>query len=191
MTLKNLPNLIRLILISVFSIVALTLNSQPCETMSPEILEPIVEYVQEVTPGQTGSPLSTVAYDRVVYWVHGLSGSSSTLSLPAAVSQAGQTSGFLFDARELRSRKPEYDEHNLTVAKVDLHNEIESLGNAYDNDFNVTADRSRHFIIAHSQGGVISRAVAQLIQENLSGYNQEFGGICNFRFISPGSTDIR
>lgn len=121
---------------------------------------------------------------RIIYWVHGLSGSELSWK-PVGPSTENQTSGNItgYPARKIKSRFPEYSEQDMNSGINDLQSAMEVDNNSYSNSY---SDKEDNFIIAHSQGGLVSRGVDR--GEDLDPiWQREFGGLVTFGSAHQGA----
>jgi hypothetical protein len=97
--------------------------------------------------------------ERIVYWVHGLGGSSGAWAKAASASTNEEWDvEDIFWARELKSITPEYNEDgDLLIAADQLRGAINDV--AINQQALGDADPNDNFIIAHSQGGLVSSAL--------------------------------
>jgi pimeloyl-ACP methyl ester carboxylesterase len=136
--------------------------------------------IPPTTPGGPLDPIPFVPYepepnpvDRQVHWVHGLGGTSAAWQKPADATQT-QVAGFeiLYPARMVMSFRPTYNmQGDLPAAAADLAAMVNASGGLAD--AGITQPRSRTILIAHSLGGVVSRAAGDL-------GSPSFGGIATF-----------
>ncbi len=114
------------------------------ETRTPVFESPII------VTGDTSYTLLS-GRDRKVFWVHGLAGGSETWLRAADASQHNILSSF--PPRKIESITDiNYDESGyLREAGLSLNKIIKS-------SFNILDDTTQSFIIAHSQGGLVTRA---------------------------------
>jgi hypothetical protein len=117
--------------------------------------------------------------ERLVFWVHGLGGSQISWSRAAAASESGAPG---FPARRLKSISTDYSVFNnaIDIAARQLHNNfLFPIGIQFMIENGLT-NRNNNFIIAHSQGGIVSRQLDKLGVQEPSSYNRMFGGIVTF-----------
>lgn len=95
---------------------------------------------------------------RIVFWLHGLGGNGASWTSPAQASEDPTLNTQTFKARYIHSHVVDYNgftDGNLYTAANNIRAVIRSVasgaGESYD------SDRTRNFIIAHSQGGMVSR----------------------------------
>jgi len=118
--------------------------------------------------------------NRCVFFLHGLGGTAASWERAAeAVQDAGlNTTGF--SARYVRSVRLDYTNSTgttLNSAASDIRNQIET--NTLNTFPEFDPDRTRNFIIAHSQGGLVSRALMHkdFITEYVSPQTRGYGGL--------------
>ncbi|MBL0190180.1 MAG: hypothetical protein IPQ18_02195 [Saprospiraceae bacterium] len=117
---------------------------------------------------------------RLVIWMHGLAGDKdSWVRTSDAVFAGDGTPEF----KGWKVAKYDLTHNQISIRDAALNSEVE-LGTAV-NTFNVNnanspnIPRTDHFIIAHSQGGLIARRMDQLYQDDPI-KRREFGGIITF-----------
>jgi hypothetical protein len=119
--------------------------------------------------------------ERLVFWVHGLGGTQLSWSRAAAASESG-VPGTNFGARRLKSINTDYSVFNnaIDIAARQLHNNfLLPIGNQFMAENGLT-NRNNNFIIAHSQGGIVSRQLDKLGVQEPWNFNRMFGGIVTF-----------
>lgn len=107
--------------------------------------------------------------DRRVFWIHGLGGQGD---------DAGTTAISWFQASlwaeqefMINSARPDYNNISLEAAAVELKGDLESFPDASD----------RAIVIAHSQGGIVTRRVDQMYATGEYGFEpRSFGGVATF-----------
>jgi pimeloyl-ACP methyl ester carboxylesterase len=120
-----------------------------------ELLYDIIEVEGETEPEEEEQELV-----RVVYWVHGLGGNGTSWSKPALASEYPMYNVQGFHARYIDSYVVDYNDF-VDDGLSSAANYISSLirGNYLNENDGYNPDRSRNFIIAHSQGGLVSRSL--------------------------------
>lgn len=110
-----------------------------------------------------------IIYDRPVYFIHGLGGQGDDDgSIGISWSQASLWSE---ENYYINARRPDYADVSLDFAAAELKGDLELYG-----EFDPNA-----FIIAHSQGGIVSRRVDQMIATNELGFEpRTFYGLVTF-----------
>ncbi len=133
-----------------------------------------VEYSESITPVFYTPP--EVTWDngfdstqfRIVYFVHGLAGNSSSL---------GTMAESLASTHKIIPVTPNYSGNNLTEAAIDLNNSMHALSDNINIILN-QPNPSRNFTIAHSQGGIISRSLLAYYDSlNLPLEERLYGGL--------------
>ncbi len=158
---------------------AQTVAGQPCpELPTKAVMEgetiKLEPHSPTLGPNPVDPPIFSGTLDRIVYWVHGLGGGPSAWAKPADVTAAGGTVGY--PARKVRSFRPSYSEGSTVAAGgATLLMAIGGINGPLQESETVQA-ASQSFIIAHSQGGLVSRSAGDL---NL-GNPTLFGGIVTF-----------
>jgi pimeloyl-ACP methyl ester carboxylesterase len=132
----------------------------------------------EVDPSTTieNDPLSSNSLlligDRLVFWVHGLGG--NVFSWDRAAEYVGDE----YKVTSL-SNTLDYSTNSLSGAGQVMQNTIDELAEDYGN-INEIEDPDINFIIAHSQGGLVSRAAYKRYSDLSVIEQRSFGGIVTF-----------
>lgn len=125
---------------------------------------------------------------RIIHWVHGLAGNTDSWAEVAGVTEIGGAvvtppSGDPYDypARKVQSELHTYNDVGIEAGITTLRSSINQIdadpGHTYDRDF----------IIAHSQGGIVSRGLdAYLTTDPLAG-QRKFQGIATFSTPHAGA----
>ncbi|MBL7825048.1 MAG: hypothetical protein JNJ57_00340 [Saprospiraceae bacterium] len=119
--------------------------------------------------------------DRLVFWIHGLGGDQNSWAKVAQATQyqaPGQTVPG-YPARKITSLPLTYSQFSLSGAASTLHNMLISTGDPLCNAHNIT-DKTKNFIVAHSQGGIVSRATDKMYSDLGIEEDRRFGGIVTF-----------
>ncbi len=150
-----------------------------CE--NPNVIQKIATYPidknQElVSPTLLNPPTASMTPNyRLVFWVHGLGAQYSTSWAKAsAASELG--AGTSFPARKVHSYTMDYNETGIEAAGNELRNDMVPI--AYSPAYE-DLEPEKNFIIAHSQGGIVSREI-DLQYFNDGGLSQSIGGIVTF-----------
>jgi pimeloyl-ACP methyl ester carboxylesterase len=125
--------------------------------------------------------------ERLVFWVHGLGGDGSSWQKAAQATTLGNVSGF--GPTKIFSSQLSYSEFNsaISTASDKLDEEIIITGNALSAAKGIT-DKTKNFIIAHSQGGIVSRFMDKRYQDFPTALgNRNFGGIVTFGTSHQGA----
>ena len=148
-------------------------NSQYYSSVGGEVSDSL--FIPVDTTSRSGSRTQAIFGERIIYWVHGLGGSASSWQRAAAITEYGGSIGY--PARKVLCSRPTYSQNsNLMAAALDLDLQLSSLNSTPDWD---TVPRNQHFIIAHSQGGLVSRMLDTLYSDSIN-FRREFGGIVTF-----------
>jgi pimeloyl-ACP methyl ester carboxylesterase len=120
--------------------------------------------------------------DKVVYWVHGLSGNAGAWAKPANVTQALVSGVPDYPSRKVMSFRPTYSEDGDLLEGAEF---LQGLGvglTSFDGLMTpLQREDPRNFIIAHSQGGLVSRKLDQLYASGVvPASDQRFHGIVTF-----------
>ena len=98
--------------------------------------------------------------ERIVYWVHGLGGNVGSWAKAADASTYKEWNTGGFEARKLQSRTISYDENaSLLNAAGYMRSDIDAAVGGQNTE---NIDPNNNFIIAHSQGGLVSSALMYL-----------------------------
>lgn len=110
--------------------------------------------------------------NRIIFWVHGLGGDTGSWAVAADEVR---------DNHDVASLLPTYSEFSLDVAGGELHdNQLVPMGIPSMIANNVE-DPMTNYIIAHSQGGLVSRATDRFyIDKGYGDDDRMFGGIATF-----------
>lgn len=125
--------------------------------------------VSEVDPGpeiiDTWEP-PVMEGDRSVIWIHGLGGHGDLSASDESNSwiQASSTSDINY---QMESRRPDYSDVSLDAASTTLRTQLQ--------DYDLSTDA---FLIAHSQGGIVSRQFDKYIHD--LGWERTFNGVVTF-----------
>lgn len=126
--------------------------------------------------------------DRIVFWIHGLDGNISSWEKVAAATQdfVDLPDGIYYPPREILSKALELEnfENALESTASQAKTELTITTAAFDQDAEA---RENNIIIAHSQGGLVSRFIDKL--EHLDGY-RNFGGLVTFGTAHRGAQII-
>ena len=127
-------------------------------------------------PNPTVLPPFTPPIDdlRGIFWVHGFGGNDNSLHAVATVTDFGTTG---YPARKTVGNPSTYLTTNLVGAGNSLNSTIS--GHTQWLLDNGIIDPAYNFIIAHSQGGIVSRMADMLLDEN-PGTLRRFYGITTF-----------
>lgn len=126
---------------------------------------------------------------RIIWWMHGLGGNAGAWEDAGAAVQDNVAPGF--DARKIASRWMDYAlfQSSLSSAAVKIKSDMFFASPVQD-----TAARLRNMIIAHSQGGLVSRYLDMHYDEvantGLSLDMRRFGGIATFGSAHQGAQII-
>lgn len=140
----------------------------PAETYSPKYFGTTINETPQESPPTNPSGPPPTSENRGIYWVHGLGGGPVSWAEARTASQIGTTG---FPARKVFGTLPTYVQTSLGAAGLDLQELIKSTP--------LVPDPSLNFIIAHSQGGLVSRK-ADEIADNYPIEDKNFFGIVTF-----------
>ena len=120
--------------------------------------------------------------DRMVFWVHGLGGDGSSWQKAAEATQVGNApTGFL--TTKIVSAQLSYSEFNnaISTASDKLNQDVVTTWNGLKPQYSGITDKTKNFIIAHSQGGIVSRYMDKRYQDFPQVFgDRNFGGIVTF-----------
>lgn len=136
-------------------------------------------------------PTPEILDRRLVFFVHGLNGTKSAWE-HAANSTAYQAPGQEvpgYSPRKVKSLLMTYNQFSLSGAAQQLHAALVAQGDGFCNEYRIT-DKSINFIIAHSQGGIVSRATDQMYEVLGEESSRRFGGIVTFGTPHQGAQII-
>jgi pimeloyl-ACP methyl ester carboxylesterase len=118
---------------------------------------------------------------RIIYWLHGLGGDPTSwgraMEATAYQSPGQKIPGY--PARKAECLAPSYNQFSLNGAGYTLHQQLVTSGDAICSSKGIT-DKTRNFIIAHSQGGLVSRAADKYYADTGQEGQRRFGGIVTF-----------
>jgi pimeloyl-ACP methyl ester carboxylesterase len=153
----------------------------PISLEKVHLIPPILSFPPE---GETSPPQSNE--DRLVFWLHGLGGSPESWAKPADASQNNFIKIEGYPARKIRSIQPSYESQQnatLNLAANHLRGIMESATQTFEGNSELGDDytRENHFIIAHSQGGLVARWLDLIYTtQGISKENRPLGGIVTF-----------
>lgn len=120
----------------------------------------------------SGTPPLPVG-DRIVFWVHGLGGDVYSWD------RASENIGDVYKVTSL-SNPLDYSPYSLSGAGQILQNTIDGQSFTYSEDLGIEDPGNMNFIIAHSQGGLVSRAAYKRYDSLDFVDERTFGGIVTF-----------
>ncbi len=124
-------------------------------------------------------PVMTGKQDRIILWLHGLGGGTESWSRAVIATDQGATN---FPARKAYSLNPEYNENtNITYAAYDIK---QKLVNQSTINAQLPENRINNFIVAHSQGGQVSRELNHFCENDADKY---YGGMVTFTSSHHGA----
>ncbi len=128
--------------------------------------------------------IANAQVDRIVHWIHGLGGDGSSWQKAADASMYGSPG---FTRARIYSNQPEYTQFNnaISTAATKLHQDILVQGDVLSATYGVT-DKSKNFIIGHSQGGIVARYLDKRYDEQ-PWLGRRFGGIVTFGTSHQGA----
>jgi len=117
--------------------------------------------------------------DRRIFFIHGLGGNGDEEGTPA-ISWI-QASVWSEEVYMVNSARPDYNNISLEAAAAELKGDLETFEDADDDAF----------VIAHSQGGIVSRRVDQMYTTGELGFEpRSFGGLVTFGTPHQGAMII-
>ncbi len=117
--------------------------------------------------------------DRRVFWIHGLGGQGDD----AGTTAISWFQASLWSEQEfmVNSARPDYNNISLEAAAVELKGDLESFPDADDHAI----------VVAHSQGGIVTRRVDQMYTTGEYGFEpRTFGGVATFGTPHQGAMII-
>jgi pimeloyl-ACP methyl ester carboxylesterase len=118
---------------------------------------------------------------RLIFFPPGLGGNTTSWERAASATEyqaPGQTIPG-FPARKAKAIRSTYAQFSLSGAAQTFHHHLVSVGDPLCTAYGIT-DKSINFIVAHSQGGIVSRATDQMYDELGEPEQRRFGGIATF-----------
>ena len=128
--------------------------------------------------------------DRFIYFVHGIGGNQYCWNRAIVSTQSGVYSpngkDFSFASRKVQSKGLVYDQTNsFPEAAQSLYEAMMQI-----NITPINHDRTKDFVIAHSQGGLVVRTLDRKMHDPMSGLSRTFGGIVTFGTPHGGAAVI-
>lgn len=110
----------------------------------------------------TGSAIEPCTLKRLVFFIHGLGGSGTSWERAANAVMLPSAQGHDFQARYCESFRLEYAPSYATMdgPAIDMKQDISQIANTKQGQPGYNPDKGLNFIIAHSQGGVVTRTLA-------------------------------
>lgn len=164
---------------------------QPVKSIGKNIDTTVIHTVIEDTTLASSQSAPSGPGDRFIYWIHGLGGSESSWVMAATATQTGviKNGVTIFPARQAESvTQIKYDESvsSFAIAEFTLHEIIHGKRQGISQTI-----RAADFIIAHSQGGLVSRYLDKdLNTTNTGNFYRDFGGIVTFGTPHGGAAII-
>jgi hypothetical protein len=165
------------------------LNAQVCPSPNVKTNNSFTNIISDYnppTPPPDGNPEDyDFEGDRIIFWVHGLAGSSASWSRAAeATTIGGAPLHPDYPARKAINDLPTYTDFSMDNAAFSVNNAMWDSKGSYMVLGNVTPETN--IAIAHSQGGLVIRNVDRLFPQNSAGVDFEpyrvapFGGMVTF-----------
>lgn len=185
----KMKKLIQLYLLLIFGLAPQYLSAQTTDLLQCPGASPIKEGTTTAVPppnfptvlDNPPSPPPTpppTGDDRLVVWVHGLGGNEASWERASAATQNAVIlpQDVNYPTRKVLSHSVELStfQNSLSTTGSNLYGKIEIVGNANQQS---SEDRAMNIVIAHSQGGLVSRYADyfQSIEDD-----QQFGGLVTF-----------
>ncbi|MEM6320659.1 MAG: hypothetical protein AAF960_23520 [Bacteroidota bacterium] len=158
-----------------------------CETLDRIPLPVAIERIMNlprIAPPPDDQGVEPNHIDRIVFWIHGLGGTEQSWA-PAANASVNPSTGISdYPARKIISSLPDYtgaQNVNLDAAARKVQEQLNTTTNTVEASPDTPPDyeRRNNFIITHSQGGLVSRWL-DMIYENENPVDKTFGGIVTF-----------
>jgi hypothetical protein len=127
------------------------------------------------------STLSQEEY-RMLYWMHGLNGSSVSWSVADGATVQGVTG---FPARKVYTRSPSYAQNQnsfLSASTYLVQNELE-----IDTNLPGNYDWTDGMVISHSQGGLVTRYMDYYYSQTANHHARKFGGFVTVATSNQGA----
>lgn len=143
-----------------------------CDPVLPEILTNTPPTLVDA-PAETNQPPSNPpppVDTRLIYWFHGLGGTEESWKTAAVAIEGEYETSWL---------TPEYTSLGLNEAQSDIRNQFFDVEVPVKEQSLGITDPSSSFIIAHSQGGVVARAVDRHFLDTPSD-TRRYGGLVTF-----------
>jgi hypothetical protein len=154
-------------------IVKIEKKTEPVVVPPPPTI--INEDLNSVPPLPTG--------DRIVFWVHGLGGDQFSWD------KAAENTADVYKITSLQNTL-DYSTNSLSGAGQVLQNTIDGLSNNFSPLLEIEDPGNSNFIIAHSQGGLVSRAAYRRYDSLDFIDERSFGGIVTFGTPHQGTQII-
>jgi pimeloyl-ACP methyl ester carboxylesterase len=178
-----------LILFTGLCSISFYLNAQVCP--SPQVktttkfTKTISDYDPPAPPPKGDPEVFDFEGDRIIFWVHGLAGSSASWSRAAeATAIGGGPNHPDYPAREAVNDLPTYTDFSMNNAAFSVNNAMWDNKGGYMTAGNVLPEHN--IAIGHSQGGLVVRNVDRIFPQNDKGPDFEpyrvapFGGMVTF-----------
>ncbi len=179
--------LIKYIVICLVAVVCTAIGqvTTPCVTDTLEIVLPGVKGPDYGPPVLDSVRISVQAAPedyRMLYWVHGLNGDGSSWDQAAAACEDKIVDDF--PPREVIGYAPSYYESQPSIftASWKFRQDLPIV-----NELPGSYDPTKSFIIAHSQGGIVSRYTDYYYTQPGNGFQRKFGGIVTFGTPNQGA----
>jgi hypothetical protein len=156
-------------LLSIFLIVQMNAQEAKIEKkQQPVVVEPPAD-IENPLPT---SNLTGFLGDRLIFWVHGLGGDMFSWD------KAGEYMGDQYKITSVLNTM-DYSVNSLSGAGQIVQNTIDELAETFG-EINEIENNDINFIIAHSQGGLVSRAAYKRYADLNALDQRSFGGIVTF-----------
>ncbi len=157
----------------------------PCVADTLQIIYPGVKGPDYTLPELDSPRISTQAAPedyRMLYWVHGLNGDGSSWDQAAAACEDKIVDDF--PPREVIGYAPSYYESQPSIftASWKFRQDL-----PISNELPLGYDPTKSFVIAHSQGGIVSRYTDYYYTQPGNGFQRKFGGIVTFGTPNQGA----
>jgi pimeloyl-ACP methyl ester carboxylesterase len=200
---KDMKKIIIIIGIILLGSIAFSQNESGIEENENEILRntkiiripPDIQYLSDdnaPAPFITTQIKAEDELKRLIFLVHGLGGSAESWSRVAEALENKNVNVPDFHARYCKTLRPDYSLGVTTMylASKDLREFIETKSDYYNNKPDFNPNKDRNFIIAHSQGGIVTRAMLHYdILNNVAPYG--YGGFVTVATPNHGAEIIK
>ncbi|MBK7429249.1 MAG: hypothetical protein IPI60_20580 [Saprospiraceae bacterium] len=149
-------------------------NIIPSGNQGPDIDPPTLEDPDPVVE-------RSVEGYRMLYWVHGLDGDTGSWQSASASVKNGIVSEN-FPPRKVYNQLPDYFSFQSSLLNAAVNLEL-----GLEDDLQPNYNRRDGMIIAHSQGGLVSRRLDMYLSNPINANERDFGGIITFNTSHQGA----
>lgn len=156
-------------IIAILAVIGLPAQDVRIEKKTEEVTDHPSTSNNDPTPNSSSQLLEG---DRLIFWIHGLGGDMFSWD------RVAEYSGDEYEVTSLLNTL-DYSTNSLSGAGQVTQNTIDGLADTYG-EINNIEDPSVNFIIAHSQGGLVSRSAYKRYDDLNALEEKSFGGIVTF-----------